>query len=68
MGVAYSDSYSVNQVIVSTDGGKSWNGTKLGKDLGRYSWIQWFYEFTPREKGEYKIMVQAKNSIGKSQI
>ncbi len=67
MGVAYSGGYSINQVLVSIDGGRSWVEASLGKDLGKYSWIQWFYEFTPRKKGDYKILVQAKNSIGESQ-
>ncbi|MCX7760093.1 MAG: molybdopterin-dependent oxidoreductase [Hydrogenothermaceae bacterium] len=67
MGVAFSGGYSVNQVLVSIDGGKSWSKADLGKDLGRYSWIQWFYEFTPKRKGEYIVMVLAINSIGEGQ-
>lgn len=67
MGVAFSGGYSVNQVLVSVDGGRSWSQAKLGKDLGRYSWIQWFYEFIPKRKGEYEVKVIAINSIGETQ-
>ncbi|MEJ5172449.1 MAG: molybdopterin-dependent oxidoreductase [Hydrogenothermaceae bacterium] len=67
MGVAFSGGYSVNQVLVSIDGGKSWVKANLGKDLGRYSWVQWFYEFTPKKKGDYTVIVQAINSIGEGQ-
>lgn len=67
MGVAFSGGYSVNQVLVSVDGGRNWSQAKLGKDLGRYSWVQWFYEFTPRKKGQYEVKVIAINSIGETQ-
>lgn len=67
MGVAFSGGYSINRVLVSIDGGKSWTEAKLGKDLGRYSWIQWFYEFRPQKKGQYEVRVIAINSIGETQ-
>ncbi len=67
MGVAFSGGYSVKEVLVSVDGGLSWAPARLGKDLGRYSWIQWFYPWQPTRKGTYTVMVKATNSIGESQ-
>ncbi len=67
MGIAFSGGYSVKDVIVSMDGGKSWHQAKLGKDLGRYSWIQWFYPWKPSKPGKYTLMALATNSIGESQ-
>ncbi len=67
MGIAFSGGYSIRDVIVSTDNGKTWNETKLGKDLGKYAWIQWTYPWHPKKAGKYTLMVRATNSIGQSQ-
>jgi sulfoxide reductase catalytic subunit YedY len=66
-GIAFSGGYSIRDVIVSVDGGKTWNEASLGKDLGRYSWIQWSYQWKPTKKGKYTFMARATNSIGESQ-
>jgi sulfoxide reductase catalytic subunit YedY len=67
MGIAFSGGYSIKDVVVSTDGGRSWNQAKLGKDLGKYSWIQWTYPWRPKRAGKYTLMAKATNSIGESQ-
>ncbi len=67
MGMAFSGGYGIRDVLVSTDNGKSWNETKLGKDLGKYAWIQWTYSWRPRKPGKYTLMVRATDSIGGSQ-
>ena len=65
-GVAFDGGYGVSAVLLSIDGGKSWTETRLGTDMGRYSFREWT---TPLrlDKGEYKIMVRAINRIGQSQ-
>jgi DMSO/TMAO reductase YedYZ molybdopterin-dependent catalytic subunit len=67
MGIAFSGGYGIRDVIVSTDNGRTWNETKLGKDLGKYAWIQWTYPWQPKKPGKYTLMVRATNSIGQSQ-
>jgi DMSO/TMAO reductase YedYZ molybdopterin-dependent catalytic subunit len=67
MGIAFSGGYGIRDVIVSTDNGRTWNETKLGKDLGKYAWIQWTYPWQPKKTGKYTLMVRATNSIGQSQ-
>ena len=67
MGVAFSGGYSIKEVLVSVDGGMNWRPARLGKDIGRYSWIQWFYPWQPSKPGTYQVMVRATNSIGESQ-
>lgn len=67
MGIAFSGGYRINDVIVSTDGGKSWKKATLGKDLGKYSWIQWKLPWKPAKRGKYTLMAKATNSIGESQ-
>jgi sulfite dehydrogenase len=66
-GIAFSGGYSIKDVIVSIDGGKTWREAKLGRDLGRYSWIQFSYPWRPAKPGKYTLMAKATNSIGESQ-
>lgn len=66
-GLAFSGGYSIKDVVVSTDGGKVWKEATLGKDLGKYSWIQWKLSWKPTQKGKYTLMARATNSIGESQ-
>ena len=67
MGLAFSGGYSIKEVLVSVDGGMNWHPARLGKDLGRYSWIQWFHPWQPEKPGSHAVMVRAINSIGESQ-
>jgi sulfite dehydrogenase len=66
-GIAFSGGYSIREVIVSLDEGKTWSEAKLGKDLGKYSWIQWSLPWKPGKAGKYRLMAKATNSIGESQ-
>jgi hypothetical protein len=56
LGLAFSRGYSIKDVIVSVDGGKNWGEARLGKDMGRYSWIQWSYPWKPERRGKYILM------------
>ena len=66
-GIAFSSGYNIKDVIVSVDGGTTWNKATLGKDLGKYSWIQWSYTWKPAKRGNYTLMAKATNSVGESQ-
>lgn len=66
-GVAFDQGKGVKEVMISFDGGKSWGKTSLQKDLGKYAYRQWTYEWEPKGKGEYSIMVRAINRIGNIQ-
>ncbi len=67
MGLAFSSNHSIVDVIVSVDGGTTWKKARLGKDMGRYSWIQFFFPWKPEKPGRYTIMAKATNSVGESQ-
>jgi len=67
MGVAFSGGYGIKDVIVSTDKGRTWLQADLGKDLGKYSWIQFTLPWKPAKAGTYTLMARATNSIGESQ-
>lgn len=67
MGIAFSGGYSIRDVAVSVDDGKTWREAELDKDMGRYAWIQWFFRWRPERKGKHTLMARATNSIGESQ-
>jgi sulfite dehydrogenase len=66
-GLAFSGGYGVRDVTVSFNGGQTWHETRLGKDLGPYSWRQWSYVWTPEKPGNYSVMARATDRIGGSQ-
>ncbi|HLD23932.1 MAG TPA: molybdopterin-dependent oxidoreductase, partial [Sulfuricurvum sp.] len=66
-GVAFDQGKGIKEVMISTDGGKSWSATALQKDHGKYAYRPWVYQWEPKAKGEYTIMVRAINRIGNIQ-
>jgi sulfite dehydrogenase len=67
MGVAFSGGRGIQDVAVSTDGGKRWEEARLGEDKGKYSWRQFFYGWRPAKPGRYTLMARATDTIGESQ-
>jgi DMSO/TMAO reductase YedYZ molybdopterin-dependent catalytic subunit len=65
-GIAFDGGYGITDVLLSADGGKTWMGTELGEDLGKYSFREWqtALRLTP---GEHRLSVRAINRIGQSQ-
>jgi DMSO/TMAO reductase YedYZ molybdopterin-dependent catalytic subunit len=65
-GIAFDGGQGVREVAYSTDGGQSWRGARLGEDLGRYSFREFGFAFTPA-KGPHELRVRAWNRSGQSQ-
>lgn len=65
-GIAFDGGSGIKEVSVSADGGKTWQQTKLGDDLGKYSFREWKAE-TKLDKGEHTLMVRATSNDGKTQ-
>ena len=65
-GIAFDGGQGIREVAYSTDGGRTWREAKLGDDLGRYSFREFTFPFTP-EKGAYDVCVRAWNRSGQSQ-
>jgi sulfite dehydrogenase len=65
-GIAFDGGQGIREVAYSTDGAQSWRGAKLGADMGRYSFREFSFGFTP-EKGTYDLRVRAWNRSGQSQ-
>jgi DMSO/TMAO reductase YedYZ molybdopterin-dependent catalytic subunit len=66
-GIAFDGGSGIREVILSADGGRSWIGAQLGRDLGRYSFREWTAAFTPRRAGGLELKCRAINSLGESQ-
>ena len=67
-GVAWDDGHGIKDVMVSVDGGKTWDKALLddGK-LGRYAYRAFRYPFKPSTLGKTTIMTKAINKIGHEQ-
>ena len=65
-GIAFDGGQGIREVAYSTDGGASWRGAQLGSDLGRYSFREFNFEFTPAA-GLHDLRVRAWNRSGQSQ-
>jgi hypothetical protein len=66
-GIAFDGGYGIREVDLSVDDGATWQQARLGADLGRYSFREWSWTWTPRRAGRARIMVRAFNGIGESQ-
>jgi len=67
MGIAFSGGHSIQDVMVSVDGGRSWDEARLGEDKGKYAWRQWSYQWRPAKPGKYTLMARTTDMIGGSQ-
>ena len=65
-GIAFDGGQGVREVACSTDGGQTWRGATLGADMGRYSFREFTFGFTP-DKGPHDLRVRAWNRSGQSQ-
>lgn len=66
-GIAFDGGHGIKQVQVSTDGGATWKEARLDRDLGRYSFRRWRAEWTPPDRGSYRLQVRAANQAGETQ-
>jgi DMSO/TMAO reductase YedYZ molybdopterin-dependent catalytic subunit len=65
-GIAFDGGLGIREVAYSTDGGQSWRGATLGADMGRFSFREFRFGFTP-DKGQHDLRVRAFNRAGQSQ-
>ena len=66
-GIAFDSGQGITEVLVSTDGGQSWRSAQLGKDLGKYSFREWSFPWTPAKAGAVELKCRALNRIGETQ-
>jgi DMSO/TMAO reductase YedYZ molybdopterin-dependent catalytic subunit len=66
-GIAMGGDSGVAKVELSSDGGKSWQATILGKDHGKYSFRQWETNLALAAKGDHTLMTRCTNLAGHAQ-
>lgn len=66
-GIAFDGGHGIRRVAVSADGGNTWLETKLGQNLGKYSFREWMTVFKPTRKGPLELMVRAESGAGEIQ-
>jgi DMSO/TMAO reductase YedYZ molybdopterin-dependent catalytic subunit len=66
-GIALGGDRGVAKVELSSDGGRSWQLTLLGKDYGKYSFRQWEAKLA-LPKGTHVLMVRCTNLAGDAQL
>ena len=65
-GIAFGGDDGVARVELSSDGGKSWQPTTLGKDYGKYSFRQWEAKLA-LDKGNHALMIRSTSLTGDNQ-
>ena len=65
-GIAFDGGQGIREVAWSADGGQTWRGATLGADLGRFSFREFTFGFTPG-RGSHDLRVRAWNRSGQSQ-
>ncbi len=65
-GIAFAGGSNIARVLVSADGGQTWQEARLGEDLGRYSFREWRLG-VDLQKGRHSIMVRAVTADGEMQ-
>jgi len=66
-GIAFGGDTGVAKVELSSDGGKTWQPTTLGKDYGKYSFRQWESNVSLPAKGNHSLTVRCTNLAGEVQ-
>lgn len=66
-GVSFDSGHGITKVEVSNDGGANWADARLDPELGKYSWRRWRASWTPKSRGQCRLMARATNAIGETQ-
>ena len=66
-GFAWTGEGEVARVDISTDSGRSWQRTRLGRDREPYAWRAFEYEWRASSAGTYTVMARATDSFGRTQ-
>lgn len=66
-GIAFDGGHGIKRVVISTDGGWTWMETRLGPDLGKFSFREWTAAFKPARRGPLDIKVRAESVAGEIQ-
>ena len=66
-GVAFDDGSGIQDVLISTDNGKTWEKSILKQEGGRYAYTEFRFAFKPGNYGKQTFMAKAVNRLGEEQ-
>lgn len=66
-GVAWAGERGISEVEVSTDDQKTWRKATLHEPMARFSWTQWYVDWTPERSGIYQLSCRASDGEGTPQ-
>jgi DMSO/TMAO reductase YedYZ molybdopterin-dependent catalytic subunit len=66
-GFAWTGEGEIARVDISTDGGASWQRTRLGRDREPYAWRAFEYEWRAAPAGTHTVISRATDSRGRTQ-
>ena len=66
-GFAFTGTRGIRNVEVTTDGGQTWNSTRLQPALSRSAWVFWTHQWEPQKIGDHRILVRAIDGTGQPQ-
>lgn len=66
-GVAFDGGSGIKEVLISADKGKTWKKSTLGKELSKFSFREFEYNFQAKQSGKFTLMAKAVNNLGEEQ-
>ena len=66
-GVAFDSGHGIKEVLISVNGGKSWESSELEGELSPHAFRVFKFAFRPKNKGKITIMAKAINNLGEEQ-
>jgi sulfoxide reductase catalytic subunit YedY len=66
-GVAFDEGSGIKEVLISTNGGKSWQKADLGEELGVYAFRAFSFLIDSSKAGKVTILAKAINNKGEEQ-
>jgi DMSO/TMAO reductase YedYZ molybdopterin-dependent catalytic subunit len=63
-GMAFGGARGVQRVEVSTDDGATWSPAEITYQSSPLAWVQWKFEWLPKEPGIYQLAVRAVDGTG----
>jgi DMSO/TMAO reductase YedYZ molybdopterin-dependent catalytic subunit len=66
-GVAWSGDGVITEVVVSTDGGATWQPAVIAAPVSPYAWQPWTFAWTPPGPGAYTLCARATDAAGHTQ-
>jgi DMSO/TMAO reductase YedYZ molybdopterin-dependent catalytic subunit len=66
-GIAYGGPETIKKVEISFDGGRIWDNAPFELPVSPYTWVIWYYNWTPPKAGSYQVAVRAIDAKGRVQ-